>query len=182
MNNKIISLWSKFIRYLEAYCKEENRGVLAILRRSLGIIPESDVRVFPIVYPGIKIAELNQFQEKTAFMIAALYAFYHSGSREIITNKELYWNFGDSFRLLVTNKNEIKSIEHRFMALLNSHEDDLIQHLKKNMSLLKSKKVFVNWAELAEAIQYWAHPDKFIQIKWAQSFYSSKKIINPIKK
>ena len=176
MTEKIRPKWSKFIRYLESYRKEGNRGALATLRRSLGNLPLLDVRTFPYIYPGIKIAELSKFQENIAFKIAALYALYHSGSWEAKADKEPYWNFGDSFRLLKENDEKgSKSMERRFLALLNVHEDDLIQHLKKNVSLLKSRNVIVDWVELAEAIQNWTHPKRFIQTRWAQSFYSSKK-------
>lgn len=176
MTEKIRPKWSKFINYIEAYRKEENRGALATLRRSLGNLPDLDVRSFPIVYPGIKYAGLTKFQEKNAFMIAALYAYYFSGTMEPSSFTEKYWNFGDSFRLLVEDDEKgSKSIERHFIALLNAHEDDLIHHLKKNVSLLKSRNIVIDWIELAVAMQNWAHPKRFIQTRWAQSFYSKPK-------
>lgn len=173
MTKKTKSQWIKFIRYIEAYRKEQNRGVLATLRRSLGIFPELDIRTFPFIFPGIKIAELKRYQEKVAFMIAALYALYHSGSGDIAASDEPFWNLGDSFRLLSENDEKgSKSIERRLIALLNAHEDDLIQHLKKSMSLLKSRKIPINWIELAESMQNWTHHKRITQTRWAKSFYS----------
>jgi len=175
MTKKTKSQWSKYIRYLEAYRKEKNRGALAIMRRSLGILPELDVRTFPFVFPGIEIAELNKYQEQIAFMIAALYALYHSGSADISPSEEPFWNLGDSFRNLSENDEKgSKSIESRFIALLNAHKDDLIQHLKKSVSLLKSRKIPINWVVLAEDIQYWEYSERITQSRWAQSFYSPK--------
>lgn len=176
MTEKINSKWFKFINYIEAYRKEENRGALATLRRSLGTLPELDIRSFPIVYPGIKFAELTKFQEKEAFIIAALYSYYFAGSLEQPSTLEKYWNFGDSFRLLLQDDEKgSRSIESRFIALLNAHEDDLIHHLKKNVSLLKSRNIVIDWIELAFAIQNWAHPKRIVQTRWAQSFYSTPK-------
>lgn len=183
MTEKTRSKWSKFINYIEAYHKEENRGALATLRRSIGNLPELDVRAFPIVYPGIDYAGLTKFQEREAFMIAALYAYYHTGTLELSAITKQYWNFGDSFRLLLENDEKgSKSIERHFIALLNAHEDDLIHHLKKNVSLLKSRNIVIDWIELAVAMQNWAHPERYIQIRWVQSFYSSPKDKNTNKK
>jgi CRISPR system Cascade subunit CasB len=88
------------------------------------------------------------------------------------TDLERLWrtNFGASFKQL--GSDDSSSVERRFVALLNSHRDDLPNRLRHAVSLLRAPGVPVDWAQLLRDIQSWDHPDRFVQVQWARSFWA----------
>src|SRR5262249_54428628 len=67
-------------------------------------------------------------------------------------------NLGASFAWLGSQVDS-KSIEKRFVALLNCHEDDLAEHLRHAIGLLRSKEIPVDWIQLLKDLRNWNHPD-----------------------
>ena len=64
-----------------------------------------------------------------------------------------------------------ESTEGRFTALLNAHIDELPEHLRHAVSLLRSKDVGVDWARLLRDIRAWNAPTRWVQREWARSFW-----------
>lgn len=166
--------WKIYIKYLESFKEENNRGVLAILRRSVSLMPEVDIKILPYTYPGIKLANIEKFDEKIAYQVAGFFALYNMGSSNSFESEKIPKSLGESFGFL-TNKDEkgSKSLEQRFMALLNSHNDDLYNHIKYAINLLRSRNIPVNWDDIAYGMKQWSHPDKFVQMNWARDYYNS---------
>jgi CRISPR system Cascade subunit CasB len=73
-----------------------------------------------------------------------------------------------------TVKGPSESLEKRFVALLNCHRDDLPNHLRQAVSLLKSEDVSINWRRLLKDILSWDHETRFVQQQWAREFWQSK--------
>ena len=73
-----------------------------------------------------------------------------------------------------TVKDPNESLEKRFIGLLNCHRDDLPNHLRQAVSLLKSKDVQINWRRLLKDILSWDHEARFVQQQWAREFWQSK--------
>lgn len=167
--------WAEFTNFLQNLYKKEDRAALAALRRGLSEYPRKDIRMFPFIYP--KILELGMDSdpqaEHAAFLTASLFANWHSGEITAEAAAEKPRNFGSAFALLIPEKKEeaSKSIEQRFIALLNAHADDLAKHLIHAVSLLRSKKIPIKWQDLAYGINYWSHPDRFVQLNWAKNFW-----------
>ncbi|MHA1797632.1 MAG: type I-E CRISPR-associated protein Cse2/CasB [Candidatus Helarchaeota archaeon] len=161
--------WENFIKYLKKFTESENKAVLATLRRGLSSYEGVNIQMFQYIYPWLKNVDSNKWNEKTAFLTASLFALWHSGSIEKVQDTR---SFGEAFGKLMAEEKASKSTEQRFMAILNSDPQDLPQYLKHAVSLLRSKKIGINWAELAYGIDHWNHHDKYIQAQWARDFWS----------
>lgn len=171
-----------FIGYLKWLLDEsgDGRAAMAKLRRGLGkpagMAHEMDKYILT------KLTEnTSPSQEEAYYLVAALFARWHQGKEkaEIANNG----NLGKSLQELVssyvaggTSKDDAeKRLEKRLKALLNAHRDDLPEHLRRVVSLLKSKDIPVNWAQLLTDIQFWGSEDRSVQHNWSRGFWISGK-------
>ena len=150
-----------FIGYLLHLAKEgeEDRGALADLRSGLGKEPGHMVRVHKHVVPYLPE---KSYDDRWYYVIATLFGSFpkHQAGRSL----------GAAFRPL---KAKSDSMEARFVALLNSHPDDLDDHLRHAVSLLKANEQPLDWFRLFDDLLQWDHPDGHVQLKWARDFYKS---------
>lgn len=157
-----------FIGYMLNLAKEgqEERGALAELRSGLGKEPGEMARVHKHVVPYLPDKRYN---DRWYYVIATLFGSYpkHHGGRSV----------GAAF-LPLRKKSE--SIEARFVAMLNTHPDDLDDHLRHAVSLLKANDQPLDWFRLFEDLLQWDHPEGHVQLKWARDFYkqTSKETTN----
>lgn len=160
----------QFVNYLRTLGDERSpdRAALASLRRGLRGRPSTTAELHRYVARWIP-EEMSQREADAYYLVAALYAS-HPVNWE--TDPGRYWrsNFGASFRRLRTDEGE--SAERRFVALLNSHRDDLPYHLRHAVSLLRSHDIPIDWAQLLRDIKSWGHPDRYVQTQWARSFWA----------
>jgi CRISPR system Cascade subunit CasB len=188
MNNAIFQE-RKFIDHLEWLVKEKDRGALAALRLGLGKPPgtarEMDRHVLPHLPPesglplGVKVK-----QEDAYYLVGALFAFWHQGKGGLAANPPE--NLGASLHVMVEKavatdasnrkyedkwKDAEKRIEKRLTALLNCHQDDLPEHLRHDISLLKAEDIPVNWLQLLRDIQNWHRESRDVQRAWARRFW-----------
>jgi CRISPR system Cascade subunit CasB len=180
--NTTLATYHKFIAHLERLIREKDRGALATLRRGLGKPPgtvrEMDRYVLPYLpqdagsHPAIREAWENAY-----YLVGALFAYWHQGKDNVIEKAPA--NLGDSLRLVVDhesvetgNRNDVeKRVEKRLVALLNCHRDDLPDHLRHIIGLLKSKKIPVNWTQLLWDVQNWQRESRDVQREWARRFW-----------
>ena len=148
-----------FIGYLLNLAKEgqEDRGALADLRSGLGKEPGEMARVHKHVVPYMPEKTYN---DRWYYVTATLFGSFpqHLSGR----------SFGAAFRPL---REKSDSMEARFVALLNAHPDDLDDHLRHAVSLLKSNEQPLDWFRLLEDLIQWDHPDGHVQLSWARDFY-----------
>lgn len=149
----------RFIEHLEELRDREDRRALAILRRGLGRQPGTAPEMYPLVVSWVPD---NPFVENAAFLIAALFALHPQPGGQ--------GTLGASFARIAEFS---ESIEQRFVALLNCHRDDLPDHLRQAVSLLRSKEVPVNWERLLRDILGWDHDSRYVQRDWAREFWRS---------
>ncbi len=172
----------KFIGHLEKLVKEQDRGALAALRRGLGKPPgtarEMDRHVLPYLSPESGLpASATEKQENAYYLVGALFAYWHQGKDNVAPNPPE--NTGASLRALVDreaaeggNRDEAeKRTEKRLVALLNCHQDELPDHLRHTIGLLKSKEIPVNWVQLLWDIQNWYRESRDVQRQWARKFW-----------
>jgi len=57
------------------------------------------------------------------------------------------------------------------MRLLNAEQEDLPALLYEFVTLLKARNVAVNWSQLLRDYWGWSHPDRYVQKRWAVSFW-----------
>jgi CRISPR system Cascade subunit CasB len=77
---------------------------------------------------------------------------------------------GKAFRQL---REKSDSMAARFVALLNAHPDDLDDHLRHAVSLLKANEQPLDWFCLLDDLLQWDHQEGRVQLKWARDFYKS---------
>jgi CRISPR system Cascade subunit CasB len=154
-----------FITYLNELERKEDRAALAALRRSLGKSPGEAANA----HRHILRFNPPHYEEKAWYLVAGLFAL-HPKDWSRAEGKEGATNFGASFARL-NHLSESGSLEKRFVALLNSHEDDLSEHLRHAVSLLKTRDIPVNWLQLLRDLRNWNHANRFVQRQWARAFW-----------
>lgn len=150
---------TKFIGSLLKLAEEghENRGALADLRSGLGKTPGKMARVHRHVAPF-----LQEKNDKTRwyYLTAALFGLF--------PQQKSGRSLGAAFRPL---RQKSESMEARFTALLNAHPEDLDDHLRHAVSLLKANDQPFDWFRLFDDLMRWDHPEGFVQLQWARDFY-----------
>lgn len=147
-----------FIGYLRSLAKEEqwNRGALADLRSGLGRGYGEMARVHKYVVPYLP--DKND-DDRWYYLTATLFGSYpeHRGG----------YSLGRAFRPL---RAKSESMEARFIALLNAHSEDLDNHLRYAVSLLKANEQPLDWLQLLQDLLQWDHPEGHVQLRWARDF------------
>lgn len=150
---------NKFIGYLLNLAKEgqEDRGALADLRSGLGRQPGEMARVHQHVVPYLPEQRYNDHWYYITATLFGAFPKHRSGC-----------SLGAAFAPLRTKSD---SMEARFVALLNAHPDDLDDHLRHVVSLLKTHDRPLDWYQLLDDLLQWGHPEGHVQSRWARNFY-----------
>lgn len=138
----------------------DDRALLAALRR--GASSSALGSVYPIVAPFFP-KEPNGGEEQALFDVAVLFAL-HPGDGSL--------NLGQALRRIGENTRS-DNIEPRFVALLDSHPEDLVPHLRHAVSLARAHDIALDWDDILRALRYWGHPSLFVQRRWARDFWTT---------
>jgi CRISPR system Cascade subunit CasB len=157
----------RFISALEHLVTNDDRAALAALRRGLGQQPGETMELYPYVVPYVQGLRYTS-DENPYYIIASLVGLYPTPSWECSNGKQLT-NLGASLALLKDDSGD--SLEKRFVALLNAHADDVPEHLRHAISLLKSKDKPINWLRLLRDIKQWDRENRMVQRLWAKGFW-----------
>lgn len=156
-----------FVVRLKRLVAEDDKGALAALRRGLGKPPGSVAEMHRHVLPWLVANERGDpWREDVFYLVAALFAYWHQGKDNSPANQPP--NIGASLSML---RDESDSIEKRFEALLNAHHEDVDQHLRHVIGLLKSKDIAVDWSQLLWDLRGWDSDERKVQRRWARSFW-----------
>lgn len=155
---------SAFMEYLLSLKPEQNKGVLARLRRGLGQPPSLDIGMYPLIDWYIRDDQKETWRGKVHYLVAAMYASHPSHTDEKL-------NFGQHLAKAAAQLSDLVPTEKRFLALLNTDEDDLYRRLPDFVGLLKRKEIPVNWEELFKDLCYWSSPTREVQRHWANGFW-----------
>lgn len=166
----------EFINYLLGLAKEGQRdsGALAELRSGLGKKPGEMSRVHRHVVPFL--TEGKYWQDRWYYLVATLFGLHpmHKDSNVIEADGRIRredYTVGTSFGEVWMERGHVESIEARFIALINADPDDLDDHLRHAISLLKAHEKPLDWRRLFSDILNWGNQDKEVQRKWARDFY-----------
>lgn len=160
----------RFVASLEALVERQDRGALAALRRGLGKEPGQVADLYRYVFPWLP--ETTSPREEDAYVLVAALFAWHQRSWHPRAD-EGRSNLGASFARLMAADGS-PSVEQRFVALLNCHADDLADHLRAAVSLLKAKEIPIDWAQLLSDIQCWHWESRAVQREWARAFWSNQ--------
>lgn len=160
---------SEFVEgYLYSLVGEEStsRAVLAALRRGLGKRPGTCLEMLPFVAGRIPGFIQSARAEEPYYLVASLFAL-HPRYRNPGAEQE---DLGRSLQRLPDHLRS-SSLELRFQALLSAHWEQLHHHLRQVVSLLRSGDTPIDYATLLRDLQYWDHPSRTVQRRWARSFW-----------
>jgi CRISPR system Cascade subunit CasB len=154
----------RLINALRRLEEERDRATLARLRRGLGkplgSAPERDAWVLRHFPTDAQRAELER-----SVLVASLFALHPQAGGS--------GGLGSALRQSKRGDDD-EATERRFVALLNSNAADLPHRLRQIVTLLKSRGVPVDWKQLLRHLWYWDRPDRFVQFRWSQEFWSRR--------
>lgn len=82
-------------------------------------------------------------------------------------------NLGDALHHLRTQENEkSQGLDRRFEVLLDASPEQIPYYLRQMVRMLAARDVPLNWAELLADLTRWNHADRFVQTKWARSYFA----------
>jgi len=140
-----------------------DRAARAALRRTLGRAPGEAPEAFRYVVPWLPDPCSEQV-EKVYYLVAGLYAYHPSHTQT--------GNMGAHLRVLAgDNESAIKRMEGRLEAALRAHPDDLPDHLRRLVGILRSKDQPVNWHALMGDLLAWDYEPSYAKKRWAASFW-----------
>lgn len=165
-----------FVGVLRRFVETKDRAALAALRRGLGRPPGTVAETYPYVVPYLPDPETfpgsrRQYErfERAAFMVASLFASHHEAQWEPVDGGRSN-NFGASWGLLARRRSAA-AVERRFMALLRCRENEIFDHLRHGVNLMRSEQVPVDWQRLLLDLPHWSNPDRVVQRSWARTYY-----------
>lgn len=148
----------RFAEYLEGLVQHHDREALAILKRSLAFSPGSDPRSFRYVERWT--VGTDEWKREAFYLIAGIFALH-----PVSGTTPLPEALADIYR-----RTEKKSLEARFLALLDSDRDQLPDRLRRVIALIPDG-VGIDWAQLTDDLLRWFVPGRTVQRVWARQFY-----------
>jgi len=148
------------ISYLQS--RAEDRAMLAALRRGLGKAPGEVPVMFPYVVPFI-----GQYNEANLYRVASLFGLHPQSTDKGNMGAHLY-----QYALAVGDD---AATTRRFTQLLRLNLDSFDSPLRQHVAMLKSKDIPINWHQLLFDLNYWDHPERFVQRNWAAQYWPPTK-------
>ena len=177
------SKMKQFVHWLEHLGESKNTRAYAIMRRALSESkPENYLPAAAYIEPflGSAYAEdaFSGYSKKARvyYLLAGLYCLVNRAGDVMSSdnNYESYQNFGWTLALLHKQKfpqatgEEPTSLEQRFLALLQSDEEQLVYFIRQMVSQAKEQPI--NWVQLGDDLLKW---NELTRRRWAQSFYQN---------
>lgn len=169
---------ARFVRALEdlVNCERPDRATLAVLRRGLSREAGMATEMFPFVVPYLP-PHAPVERTRPFFLIASLFALHPTASGPHVGD------FGVSAARLARpapvdpaaeqgTQDRNPGVERRFVSLLDANVDDLPDHLRGLITMMKARETPVDYESLLEDIQTWGHDSRFVQRRWARSFWA----------
>ncbi len=160
----------RFVAFLERLLAEEDRAALAALRRGLGR-PGGAAEMYRFVVPWLPPG-VSLWEETAYYLVASLFAWHQWSWKNSDAKDETWTNLGASFARLAGALGGVDRVEARFVALLNSHREDLPERLRHVVGLLRSGEVPIDWAQLLQDLKGWDWESRAVQRAWARAFWS----------
>jgi len=140
------------------------RAELAALRRGASGEEHDLARVYPLVLPR---APTDPRRQEAYITVACLFGI-HPTKREDLGRAV---SLAEALRRLSADS---ASVEQRFVALLQSHREELTAHLRHCIALAKSNDIALRWDDILEALQWWDQEPargRTPRERWAQAFW-----------
>ena len=158
-----------FIEHLGRLAHPEtgDTGAMAALRRSLAFEPGTYAKSFPYVEPFVFG---DGWSRKALYLVAGLFAQHQKhqpGQPFARALAKVSLDRSKQGRGKLEERS--KSLEQRFLALLDADEDQIAYRLRQNVRLA-SEHPF-DWVRFTKDLLNWFHPDRFVQVNWARDYF-----------
>lgn len=196
---KEISREQAFVRYLR---QRSTPADLARMRRGLDAPGAEVVPLVEGFLGRIQNEREDRWERNCYYLVAGLWASTVSSSEleqfrkddkddeeesevsqsdEGSVNKGYRRTLGHAIAQLYLAREQSKSIEQRFIALLDADEEQLPYRLRQMVRLIKSQDgIRIHWSELLRDLLAWKRERKPVQQKWAGAFYRTVAQEEPI--
>ena len=154
--NQTINRNNRFISRLENL----DAGDRARLKRNSGKTLAEAHDVLALFY-GLLPAGVPAYQEEIYFLLATLFPLADGGAEH---------DLGASL-FKARNLKNAKGLDSRVENLLDADLTQLHFRLRQTIHFLHSCRVRVNWQQLLEDLLQWDHPDRYVQQRWARSYF-----------
>jgi CRISPR system Cascade subunit CasB len=146
-------------------------GGRARLKRNAGNALNEARNIYDVFFAALPYGVIGQRQQEDFFLVATLFALGTHRTDRPVANPPR--NLGASLQRERDARGADKagSLDKRFNALLDADREQLPFRLRQIVSLLASRKIPIDWAQLLRDLGWWSHPDRFIQRRWAEAYY-----------
>lgn len=184
---KEISREQAFMRHLR---QRSEPADLARMRRALGDPGQEVIPVVEGFLGRIQDEREDRWERLVYYLVAGLWATTVSSSElehfrqqseeepepaqaeEKPVEAGYRRTLGHAIAQLYLARDRAKSIEQRFIALLDADEEQLPYRIRQMVRLLKSEEgIPIYWSELLRDLLAWDYERRPVQQKWARAFY-----------
>ncbi len=140
-----------------------DRKAYANLRRSLAF----DLGTYPPAFPYVEQfipEECSDWRRGMYYLVAGLFALHGAKDSGAVVG-----NMGNTIKQFYLKKEELPSIEARFVTLLDADEEQLAYRLRQMAGLLDD--CTINWQMLLKHLLAWNSYKRWVQQAWAKDFY-----------
>lgn len=163
-----------FIEKLTGYADDlHNRAPLAALRRGASGEGHDIAGVCPYVLPHVPYGA-SDARTQAYLDLACLFGLHPSKTAE----RQRGLTLAEALRS-IAEKTGSGSIEQRFVALLQSHRDELLSHIRYAVALARSHEQHLAWDDILDALSWWDMPgseasSRSPQRRWAKDFWGRR--------
>jgi len=136
-------------------------GAKARLKRNAGLGLAEARDVLGLFYRLLPYGVPTRDQERY-FLVATLYPLAENGSQR---------DLGATLRAARSTANGT-GLDRRVEVLLDSDGEQLRFRLRQAVRFAHSNRISVNWGRLLRDILFWDQSDRFVQRRWAESYFS----------
>jgi CRISPR system Cascade subunit CasB len=155
---------------------EKDRAAIASFKRAIGTSVGDSSEAMKNFYKMLPYPIVgNRTKEEIYFMVATLFSYSKR-------NGEL--TFPAAMRIMKDQHLLSASMVKRFRVLLDSKFDqdaygnlipgELGRRIKGLLGILKSNNINIDWAELLKDVLNWNHESRYVQKKWARTFFGGQ--------
>lgn len=141
---------------------DADSSVIATLRRSQAFEPGAFAPAFPLIESHTH--GLSEASRQTVYLAAGLWAT--AVRRESGPGLSL----PEAMARLQRDTGS-KSIEARFVSLLDADPDELVWRLRHVVALAASAGLALSWPDLLQDLLNWRSPHRYVQQRWARQFW-----------
>jgi CRISPR system Cascade subunit CasB len=165
---------------------EPDRGKIAALKRNAGnTLSEARGLAWFYFYLQRHFSGRDDRDNNLCLLVASLMTFDRSTMRNGLEKTEI-GDFGRTLFLLRSPEEQAASrpgqtpLERRLVGLLDAAFNDegggeMAFRLRQAAKFAMQKEARIDWPLLLEDLRFWSYPDKFVQKRWARSFYAVKR-------